>query len=1282
MSYLDISDPKLLDDLSKRKEFYIYNINPYENKSLNIFEQTQTSEKHLLEELFKQEIYLEPHSYQHAIQNFLSPDTPYTRLLAKWATGHGKTIFSLLVGMEFINRFINSGKGKVFILGFNENIFKKDLLKFPEFGFISRSEIRELHKLTTKSKSGLERDISAWQDYVSLLKRRITSGKGNGLFQFYGYKAFVNRLFISEEGSVDINTMNEEQIRRSVQDGSLKINIELLDSFDGSMMICDEIHNVYNSLEKNNWGIAIQVILDHHPKLKAVFLSATPMNNSPTEIVDLLNMLVPGTKKYRKVDFFDGNKLLPGAESQLRKLLRGRVSFIQDTNPRYFPKQTLYGESIPGINYLKFNRAVMSKFHFDVYKKEYKGTLSQDSQYLIDLALPDPTGETSGLYQTASIIRKISSAPAEWKKKYGIDYKEKIGLTGDFMKSENIGKYSAKMKLVLDDIMELLKGGINVGKIFIYHNVVHISGVLFIQEMLRINGILLPTQDPSENTPCSICGKIMKLHTIKTQVTELESVSTKIGGKSDIIMLNKNDTDYTTKLIDKVSNGYVVTADTIDNNTELTHFDVSTGGKSELIKDHNFEPVRLLAVHSNIDKSEVEKNIERYNIDDNIEGKYYKFLIGSRLIKEAYSFEGVRVSMIVGRTDNIPTLIQVLGRGKRKKSHAKLPEDKRTNQVRIYTTTLPGKKLSHEEIKYKEKMQDYLIIQNIEKIMHEVAVDAVIVRPIIERGLKEENMDLYLLPYTPESKIKEVPVNKLIESTYESFHFHKEIQYITYIIKRIFIEVGTVFTYDELWKLVRNPTFIVEFNSAIFSEDYFIIALNGLTRDEYNESNYIYPLISKIDNNSTIIDILRNSIDRRIIFPNNQQNFITYKEGFYILVPWIDRTEFADVEYPFRNIKLQLTDSNIKVGKYIKNISSESNYDMRKVHFKSQYGNLSMSMMSNVLSFYNVDFHVRFLEEAIKYIFDVWVSPSNNVKSEFHEFYFKIVYYYDILGVIIWASTAKEYLLVEYQKYILNFKSNNTNTNTNTKRLEFEYLMSSSSDTIKHKDAIKTNKIMWIPPEIKNRYKENLSDSLKLLNKSSIKKKNTTKNTTKNTKDIIRTDAEKLPIGHFLKNIPRFYRPDLNWHDVPDYVISAKEYKENDLIVGYHEKSAGGFKISFKLRTPIHKIVRYEDVRKIEKGSICSTYSKSFLIELLKNLGDTADKTHNVPTLCQRIESRLLYNELQERKKGTRIKWFYSFWEPRPDQHFNNNTSIPDSKEEENKSGGDYESEFITRIQK
>lgn len=1260
MSYLDVTDPKLLEDLSRRKEFYVYNIDPYNENRFNIFDYTKSNSKYILDDLFKKEIYLEPHSYQHTMRNFFSPNTPYNRLLAKWATGQGKTPFALMVAMEFIQRFVSKGVGKVFILGFNENIFKKELLKFPEFGFISRGEIEELAKLTTKSKGGNAKDIVAWQEYVSLIKRRITSGKGNGLFQFYGYKAFVNRLFVLEDSDLDINNMNEEEIRKAVQDGSMKINLDLLASFKDSLVICDEIHNVYNSLEKNNWGIAIQVVLDHYPNIKAVFLSATPMNNSPTEIVDLLNLLIPNKIKYKKSDIFDGTVLKTGAEDMIRQLLRGRISFIQDTNPRYFPSQTIVGTKIPGIDYLKFNRAPMSKFHFDVYKKIYTGTLSQDSQYLIDIAIPDPTGETPGLYQTGSIMQKIPNASDKWKNKYGIDYHEKIGLTGNFMLSENIGTYSAKFKLLLDDIMELVSHGIDDGKIFIYHNIVHISGVLFIQEMLRINGIVAGNNDPTDNTPCSICGKQKKYHSVKT----LEPGTEKTGG--DIMMLDENSRDYSIKLNDAFDDGYIVIGELKQSGfTKLKKAGgskvkgvpnappiKSKGSPITMVDDHLFEPVRLISVHSDIDKSEVEKNIERYNIDDNIEGVYYKFLIGSRLIKEAYSFEGVRYSLIVGRPDNIPTFIQVLGRGKRKKSHSKLPEDKRTNEVRIYTSSLPGGKLSHEEIKYKEKMRDYKIIQVIEKIMHEVAVDATISRPLIERGLKEENMDLYLLPYVPEIKIKNMDVNNLINSTYESFYFHKEIQFITFMIKKIFIEVGTVFKYDEIWKQIREPHYNTEFLTTVFDESYFMIALNNLVFDNRDE-DYRFPFISKVDKNATILDILRNSIDRRILFPNGQKNFISYIDGYYILLPWVDNVEFRDVEYPYRNIQFKMIESNIKVGKYIKNISSESNYDIRKVHFKNQYADVKMSKMSNILGFYNVNFHIRFLEETIKYIFQSWIYPTDIIQSEYHEFYFKILYYYDILGVIIWASTSREYIVKAYSKYIRDFDSSKNDVT----RLELELSKSSSSDTIKHKDSLKNNRIIWVPPEIQVKYKVSLKLSLALLSKSNASTKTKTGNETENKfidSDVTKADADKLPIGHLLQNVPRFYHPDKDWYDAPEYIYKGTQYKENEIIVGYHEKSPAGFKITFKLRSPIHKIIRHVDIRKIEKGSICSTYSKIFLIELLTKLGETPDTKLNVPTLCRRIESRLLFKELHERKKGTNIKYFYSFWESRPDQNINN----------------------------
>ena len=39
-------------------------------------------------------------------------------------------------------------------------------------------------------------------------------------------------------------------------DGS-KLNMDLLNRFKGSLVICDEIHNVYNNVTKNSYGVSI-----------------------------------------------------------------------------------------------------------------------------------------------------------------------------------------------------------------------------------------------------------------------------------------------------------------------------------------------------------------------------------------------------------------------------------------------------------------------------------------------------------------------------------------------------------------------------------------------------------------------------------------------------------------------------------------------------------------------------------------------------------------------------------------------------------------------------------------------------------------------------------------------------------------------------------------------------------------------------------------------------------------------------------------------------------------
>jgi hypothetical protein len=71
----------------------------------------------------------------------------------------------------------------------------------------------------------------------------------------------------------------------------VNINLALLKELWNGIVICDEVHNVYNSLDVNNWGEAlllVSVLLQKNVKM--LYMSGTPINN-PQEIYDLCNLV-------------------------------------------------------------------------------------------------------------------------------------------------------------------------------------------------------------------------------------------------------------------------------------------------------------------------------------------------------------------------------------------------------------------------------------------------------------------------------------------------------------------------------------------------------------------------------------------------------------------------------------------------------------------------------------------------------------------------------------------------------------------------------------------------------------------------------------------------------------------------------------------------------------------------------------------------------------------------------------------------------------------------------
>ena len=1164
MSYPEsINSPEEIVKLIRKKEFIQYNIKKQDDKIP-----------------FKSDTLI-LNSYQEFVGNIINPNTFYNRLLLKHSTGVGKTLAALNIAMNFIKYYQLEFNIKqadvtpmVYIIGFSKQVFLRELLRRPEFGFITKLEIEELKKLKHLADNGTQTEKQFLLEYEIKIKKRLTKKNKGGFFKFYGYKEFFNKLFIINESNEIVK-----------ENGKLKLNLDVVDGFRNSIIICDEIHNAYNSENMNNYGFALETILNIYEKqydglelnldemvlnktrkewidnscLKAVFMSGTPLNNSPKECVDLLNLLVPKIK-LKKEDLFDDRNLKPDSLEKIRKFIRGYVSYLKDDNPKYFPERKFHGEyiTIPKnllknrnkdyketiIPYLKFIRCKMSSFHQKTYDSLFNTstTLPPDGQSLLDMVLPNPNDKI-GLYKSKDIKYALSNASNEWKKENKIEMHDDL-ITGDFMKLGNLEKYSTKYARMMEDIIRNLES--DGGKIIINHQYVKMSGVLFIQEVLRQNNILDEYSSSTDNTLCSVCGK-----------------------------------------------------------AKINH------------KDHNFIPARFIVYEGEIEKNVLEKSLDRFRSIDNKDGYLYRILIGSQIINESIDFNHVQNLYIMVCPTNYSTLIQIIGRAVRKNSHLELADDKKKVNIRIYTSTLNSDdNLSYEENKYFEKSQDYLIIQEIMKVFDEEAIDSIINRNIIYPEKVKEEKSLGNLYFEP--SIKEITPDLTNLTSFRAFYSEKEIFIIINLIKELF-KYQSIWQKQELWETVKDPPFNMEVNTKMFLYENFIIAVNSLIHNSFeahiNINNINYRLV-EID-------------DIYIIFPisnineSNDQLGINYKsmEGKIE----IDYDNWFRKYNNFDTISLNITS-------YLKNFSK--NYDQMKFKFYEIYKDYKIEELPISMEIYDNEFHTKLAEDSIIYCFNILTNPDMNI-SELHDFYFKMLYFYDRLDLILFANNIEEINAFEnYRKYIdPNAKQDNHNN----------FLMSS---IIKSSNQISFNI-------------DNLNEYIGRYpnGKNIVKLNNVRINVPKNT-NIRKVKINLLPVGHLFNineyiSIPKLYNPDIGWEKNYELTNVSKDVEENDYIVGYYEKNQNSIDIKFKLRLPIQKIKKHKDVRMIERGSVCTTRKKEELLDIVKNLKIGKDLTnYNIKDICNEIKLFLLHKEIYNRrlaKHGEKhLKYFYLHYEKQP----------------------------------
>ena len=276
--------------------------------------------------------------HQHFVRNFLSFHTPYNSLLLFHGLGTGKTCSGISVCEEMRDYMKQMGINKRIIIIAPPNIldnFRLQLFDERKLKLINgywnlnactgNKFIKEINPMNMR---GLSK-----QQIVKQIKNII-----NSYYAFFGPDKFANyveRLLAQFKDTAD----PEVKARREIA--------ALKREFSNRLILIDEVHNIRSEdSESKKVSRYLFPVVKNADNLKLLLLSATPMFNSHDEIIWLLNLMNmnDGRSEITISDVFDksgdfkkdagGNEV--GKELLIRKAT-GYISYLRGENPYTFP---------------------------------------------------------------------------------------------------------------------------------------------------------------------------------------------------------------------------------------------------------------------------------------------------------------------------------------------------------------------------------------------------------------------------------------------------------------------------------------------------------------------------------------------------------------------------------------------------------------------------------------------------------------------------------------------------------------------------------------------------------------------------------------------------------------------------------------------------------------------------------------------------------------------------------------------------------------------------------
>ncbi|MHB1952397.1 MAG: DEAD/DEAH box helicase [Sulfobacillus sp.] len=649
----------------------------------------------------------------------MSPDTPYRSLLVFHGTGTGKTCAGITVA-EALKSYLQEHSRKVIVIAPKAIIegWKREI-----YSLTAEQQEQDLGLPPgSKQCTGSEYYLSP-QTFPDPIKRERRLKKNiSKYYHFFGVNAFKNYV-----------------------DAVIKPHIgeDLNKVFSDTLFIIDEAHGLAGEekrestaeakAEKRRTGIKLKLKSDTAPGTKKpraiskrgilevlhevfkqskntrlLLLTATPIRDNATQLVDILNLLRMNEFK-TDAALVKEDLLFPRAnevnEEYLLSLTKGYVSYLRGDDPIAFPvildppQQLLYEPSPSyAINGEPLSEEEIPKKKMNLVRCPM--SLPQYQKYLevVTESEKPEVAHSAGL-QVSSVVYPVVRSEGElsfgnpgfeqffqrheehWArdKKKHIYFSYPAGFDGAFA-GESLKELSSKYWQLLQDFKLAAR---QPGIIYVYSDYVE-TGTDTMAIALEEFGFVRYTNDL----------QVQNGRAVERTMHQLLRTGKPLDGRCSVCFRRSSD---------------------------------------HAGEDHRFnQATYLLFSGSGPGKEEDASAIVTAVLNDprvNLEGQRIRVVLGSRVSGEGINFKRVRQVHIMTPWHNNTRLFQAIGRGARFCSHVDLPVKDRNVTVFKYSASVPEDAEEEEntetvdEAVYRTAMLKDLFVKKVERLMKENAVD-------------------------------------------------------------------------------------------------------------------------------------------------------------------------------------------------------------------------------------------------------------------------------------------------------------------------------------------------------------------------------------------------------------------------------------------------------------------------------------------------------------------------------------------------------------------------------